>query len=131
MSDLISRQAAIDAANRTDYRGLLVEDVTKVTDEVVKELKKLPSAQPETYGKRTETHARDLISREAAIHLIAGYDGVIDKSVAKRLLIQMPSAQPEIIRCKDCKFYREYGCQRAFVYPEPEDFCSRAERREE
>ena len=37
----------------------------------------------------------DLISRQAAIHLIAGYDGLIDKSVAKRLLIQMPSAQPE------------------------------------
>ena len=37
----------------------------------------------------------DLISRQAAIHLIAGYDGVIDKSVAKRLLIQMTSAQPE------------------------------------
>lgn len=37
----------------------------------------------------------DLISRQAAIRLITGYNGVIDKSVAKRLLIQMPSAQPE------------------------------------
>ena len=44
MSDLISRQAAIDAANRADYRGLTVEDVKKVTDEVVKEIKKLPPA---------------------------------------------------------------------------------------
>ena len=47
MSDLIERQAAIDAANRADYTGLAVEDVKKVTDEVVKELKQLPSAQPE------------------------------------------------------------------------------------
>ena len=47
MSDLISRQAAIDAADRADYTGLAVEDVKKVTDEVVKELKQLPSAQPE------------------------------------------------------------------------------------
>ena len=46
-NDLISRQAAIDAANRADYRGLTLEDVKKVTDEVVKELKQLPSAQPE------------------------------------------------------------------------------------
>ena len=45
--DLISRQAAIDAAYRADYTGLAIEDVKKVTDEVVKELKRLPSAQSE------------------------------------------------------------------------------------
>lgn len=47
MDDLISRQDAIEAADRADYTGLAVEDVKKVTDEVVKEIKKLPSAQPE------------------------------------------------------------------------------------
>ena len=47
--DTISRAAAIDAADRADYTGLAVEDVKKVTDEVVKEIKKLPSAQPEDY----------------------------------------------------------------------------------
>ena len=47
MDDLISRQAAIDAADYTDYTGLAIEDVKKVTDEVVKEIKKLPSAKPE------------------------------------------------------------------------------------
>ena len=47
MSDLIERQVAIDAADRADYTGLSVEDVKKVTDEVVKELKRLPSTQPE------------------------------------------------------------------------------------
>ena len=46
MNGLIRRQDAIDAANRADYRGLTVEDVKNVTDEVVKELKRLPSAQP-------------------------------------------------------------------------------------
>lgn len=45
--DLISRQAAINVADGADYTGLSVEDVKKVTDEVVKGLKKLPSAQPE------------------------------------------------------------------------------------
>ena len=35
----------------------------------------------------------DTISRQDAIRLITGYNGVMDKSVAKRLLIQMPSAQ--------------------------------------
>lgn len=47
MDDLISRQAAIDAADRADYTLLAIEDVKLVTDEVVKEIKKLPSAQPE------------------------------------------------------------------------------------
>jgi len=47
MADLISRHAAINAADRADYPGLAVEVVKKVTDEVVKELKQLPSTQPE------------------------------------------------------------------------------------
>ena len=47
MDDSISRQAAIDAADRADYTELAVEDVKKVTDEVIKELKQLPSAQLE------------------------------------------------------------------------------------
>ena len=45
MSDLISRQAAIAVADAADYTGLTVEDVKKVTDEVVKGLKALPTAQ--------------------------------------------------------------------------------------
>lgn len=44
MNDLISRQAAINAADRADYAGLAVEEVKKVTDEVVKELKQIPIA---------------------------------------------------------------------------------------
>ena len=54
--DTISRQAAIDAAKRTDYRGLTVEDVTKVTDEVVKELAKLPSVSTEKTGRWIESN---------------------------------------------------------------------------
>ena len=45
--DAISRQAAIAVADSSDYVGLSVEDVKKVTDEVVKGLKQLPSAEPE------------------------------------------------------------------------------------
>lgn len=53
--DMISRQAAIAVADSSDYVGLSVEDVKKVTDEVVKGLKRLPSEQPE----HTETHSCD------------------------------------------------------------------------
>lgn len=47
MDDLISRAKAINAADIADYTGLAVEDVKKVTDEVIKEIKKIPSEQPE------------------------------------------------------------------------------------
>ena len=47
MDDYISRQAAIAVADSSDYVGLSVDDVKKVTDEVVKGLKRLPSVQPE------------------------------------------------------------------------------------
>lgn len=41
-----------------------------------------------------------------------------------------PSAQLEIIRCKDCKWKQGSECVRfADVRPFPDDFCSRAERR--
>lgn len=50
----------------------------------------------------------------------------------------LPSAQPEIVRCKDCKHYRSYAgyidgcCHMAEWYKRyqyEDDFCSRAERR--
>lgn len=55
---------------------------------------------------------------------------------------EMPSAQPEIIRCKDCRRYQcvaWFGedeikvCTRLFPPPgrKPDDFCSYAERIEE
>ena len=101
MDDLISRQAAIDVADRADYVGLAVEDVKKVTDEVVKELKQLPSSQPE---KRTEerakTHACDCISRQEAIDFFNELDKrsphrVLRPEQARYILMRLPSAQPE------------------------------------
>lgn len=56
---------------------------------------------------------------------------------------EMAPAQPEIIRCRDCehfmkwrseksakKFGQEYECECGRLNcPEPDDFCSKAERR--
>lgn len=46
-----------------------------------------------------------------------------------------PSAQAEIIRCKDCKWFGRIGCAISIVddsdKPTENDFCSFAERREE
>jgi hypothetical protein len=64
---------------------------------------------------------------------------LIDKAEAMTELMMLPSAQPEIIRCKDCKFWthiertNRYWCKTDDglydLNPSPDDFCSRAERR--
>lgn len=88
----------------------------------------------------------DLISRLAAIDAVMitpqKWDGMYIQDLNCRLrdtLNALPSAQPEIIRCKDCKDYQTDWETR---YPNmhycatmdsamPEDgFCSYAERRE-
>lgn len=132
----------------------------KMTVEVSME----PSAQPEKRTEeRTETHACDLISRQAAIdHLKKRlyetalnnntehpyYEEIADNRV-DIWLNELPSAQPEvlacgegeliaqpeIIRCKDCKYWDRknicYGyCDSMSVYGCDEEFyCGYAERR--
>lgn len=48
-------------------------------------------------------------------------------------LDKIPSAEPEVIRCKDCKWFGDIGCAIRIVddsdKPTENDFCSFAERR--
>ena len=86
----------------------------------------------------------DLISRQAAIEKIS--ETIWDTAVAndvKTTLKELPSAQPEIIRCKDCRFFHPrsvYGHGLCDVHcngiGESEVvrgtyFCADAERKEE
>lgn len=86
--------------------------------------------------------SNDLIDRQAAkskeVYSYERHEYVVP--VAE--LDWLPSAQPAIIRCGECRHYREgeiFGkkitlCKRReydSMYTEPDDFCSRAERREE
>ena len=98
----------------------------------------------------------DVISRQAAIDALAEYGNgravYISVEEAVRRIKQLPSIQPEIVRCKDCKHWIPYDWMFSEVwqskniadYPEDEigcecsemamranDFCSRAERRTE
>ena len=112
----------------------------------LKELRERRAAEPEKRtGKRTQTHACDCINRQAAIEALdALCDRECEYSKKQRSVMcgachlgsafdvveQLPSAQPEIVRCKDCKWKQGSECVRfADVRPFPEDFCSRAERR--
>ena len=78
----------------------------------------------------------DLISRKAAIDQLHQSYNLLDAEDRINALI---SAEPEIIRCKDCKYgspNKVYGC-RLDRFSEIDkgvrlygnDFCSRAERR--
>lgn len=60
VNDCISRKMAIDAFEPE-------HDTDWYTPQIIEVLEALPSAQPETHDKRTETHECDLISRQAAI----------------------------------------------------------------
>ena len=93
----------------------------------------------------------DIISRQAAIDALAKFVpyAICDESTesytngltdAYNLILQLPSAQTEIIRCKDCKYWREHKyaketkkyipfCGFNAIYTKSDDYCSRAERR--
>jgi hypothetical protein len=83
----------------------------------------------------------DLIERSAVIDLIDKYtqdmstdywtaNYGIPSGVFEDEIMELPSAQPEVIRCKDCKHWD--GVDTCDVIDAPvwdNDFCSMAERR--
>ena len=90
----------------------------------------------------------DLISRQAAIDALgekplAWTEGEYELGLQNQwqsdvdALNGLPSAQPEIIRCKDCRYYQDnnngyphMNCKwDANETPDADDFCSGAERR--
>jgi len=81
----------------------------------------------------------DLISRQAAIDIVVFECGEwigLAKEISKQLK-QLPSAQPEIIRCKDCKWCEDADglmCKNtaSWVVATDYDFgCVLAERRQD
>ena len=66
----------------------------------------LPSAQP--VAKDTNVPCNDTIDRQAAIDALIECDpncGIDSAKVVK----QLPSAQREIIRCRDCRWWNKYS----------------------
>lgn len=114
MSDLISRQEAIDALCE-DYCSGRHDCKYYPKCENLRSIQELPSAQPEKRTeKRTETHACDLISRQAAIDgLFSEMPGLTFAGVLQ-VLQNLPSAQPEQHHdewCTDCREYdKEKHC---------------------
>ena len=82
----------------------------------------------------------DYISRRAAIEAINIHFGFDIEgeygSAVQEVINSLPSVQPEIIYCKDCKQFRRWidtdicFCDITEVEMSDNDFCSKAERRE-
>lgn len=74
---------------------------------------------------------KDLIDRQAAIDAVGSMlrrKFGIGGDLAEITLAELPSAQPEITRCKDCEHWTNDDCP--FAWGKVEDaFCSYAERR--
>ena len=63
----------------------------------------------------------DLISRQQAIDALRAM---------QTELMMLPPAEPEIIRCKDCKYYKYGICMKIGANKSFHGFCDWAERRE-
>ena len=134
--DLISRQAAIKAIeNLQDCYNGFSDTYDKAC--IIGVLEEIPTAQVNT---PTDTPT-DTISRQAAIDALSMMQGIVAEngvrkgiSMAWQQIEDLPSAQPEIIRCKDCKhrnaengFCEGRGLPMQLV---PDDgFCDKGERR--
>lgn len=85
----------------------------------------------------------DTISRQAAINEIDEWikaflenghkESAADACLIQDGIIQLPSAQPEIVRCKDCKYnVSSHKClhpESFFLVPDDDFYCGYAERR--
>lgn len=75
------------------------------------------------------------VARKCPVKEVTPAYMLIDKSEIMTELMLMPSAEPEIIRCKDCKNFRRWidtditFCDLTDGEVCEKDFCSRAERR--
>ena len=133
MDDLISRQEVIDLLKQMRKDGNMVPWEGK---DVFARIRKLPPAQLSTNLAEVGT---DLISRQAALdafNYVGEYNLILYQSIKN-----MPSAEPKIILCKDCKHYWIHKCMDSMpiercdleqtFYDPGRDFCSLAERRED
>ena len=74
----------------------------------------------------------DLISRADAIDALAYFtEKSLTGRTAQELVKALPSAQPEIIHCKECKFLNYGFCEWFDSFVHDDDFCSYGSREEE
>ena len=151
MDELISRQQAIDALDvlcqehrykipgKRETYSQYNEAWQDALDRAENAIGNLPSAEPKPYGI---TDGLDVISRQAAIKATwqdTGYTDPFNVMTAIRDRIeQLPSAEPKIIHCEDCKygmldhsFSHQWFCKfKGDEWNNSDYFCGHARKRE-
>ena len=161
MDDVINRQAAIDTINELHdkpnaWLDLAVDTLENMPSAQPTEAScwgcncpKMEMNEQKTFSEMVhlhdaETHSCDLISKAMVFEILADIyptDGekivaVKDIDEAYEKILQLPSAQPEIIHCLECVYgdqdcdgwwyCRSFGCQ--VGDEDGSGFCSDAER---
>ena len=132
--DAVSREAVLSMIDT--YMNKSVElHYLPTSDGIKKLISILPIVTPKL---RKETN--DLISRQQAIDALRGYlvekrcpdDGTLTcRLIENEVINKLPSIQPEIIRCKDCKYYKYGICMKIGANKSFYGFCDWAERGEQ
>lgn len=61
---------------------------------------------------------------------VAWSANVVYRDVMEGALLDLPSAQPDIIHCKDCKWKNQHNCTRAVeLFIDDDKYCAWAERK--
>ena len=116
----------------TRVNEMAIEEMWK--HELSKEHQRTSNAHPTHECVKPTHECVDLISRQA----------VLEGKTAIDAIKNLPSAQPEIIRCKNCKHLQKWRSEESakkfgqiyecvinvLTCPKPDDFCSCGERRE-
>jgi hypothetical protein len=143
MDELISKKAVIEAIEKAranvghNLERSIGKSIIEILDDVGRDVNGLPSA----LGTNLAEAGTDLISRQTLLDKFEPWLKVKDYNdgelnMLKAILYEirfMRSAQPEIIRCRECKFASGDSriCMKFDHSPIGElDFCSFAERRE-
>ena len=129
MDDLISRRDAINVVseitttmsvctNKDECYGM-----KRMQKQAITELENMPSAEPKAISEWKKEFREYVDSLDIARD---DWKGIIE------YIDELPSAQPDVIRCKDC-YYNDGTayCELHFRDVKAKDFCSWAERRED
>ena len=118
MNDTVSRQWLMECVNE----GWIKFDTEKDKNRFIHLVRDIaPSEQPEITEEQVREYCRkrglSVVDRAWLAKYVNGCQDTIS---------ELPSAQPEIIRCRDCV----YKPCKMMPYSYDDDFCSYAERRE-
>lgn len=120
----------LDPYKRPDFCPMCGADMRQ--SEIKIAIGRLPSSEPKL-DKKDMPEQGD----SAKFGVITGETCAYWDSESNMCALHRPSAQPEIIHCKECKrqdtdnVFRSMWCHEMRTFVKPNEFCSRADMREE